>query len=142
MRPTPSVCLLAISVGLLFVISTPVLPEEPQKAQSSIKELQRKRLADLEKLCDVADRLYQKARVEYSQVHAAERELLAARLAYAETKEDRIKACDDAIKQARQGQGINQARKESARGTDLEVSQAQAFELEAQIARAKVETDE
>jgi hypothetical protein len=141
MRPMPSICLLLVSVVLLFVICNSGRPEEPPKAQPSVKELQQQRLAVLEKLCDVAERLYKNARVEYSEVHAAERELFAARLAYADTQADRMKACDEAIKQARQAQALNQARKDGARGTDLAVLRAQEFELEAQIARAKVETD-
>jgi outer membrane protein TolC len=141
MRPTPSICLVTISMGLLFVICNSGKPEEPQNSPASIKELQQKRLATLEKLCDAAEKLYQNARVEYSDVHAAQRELFAARLAYTDTRQDRIRACDEAIKQARQAQSLNQARKDGARGTDLSVLQAQAFEQEAQIARARVEVD-
>jgi hypothetical protein len=142
MRPTPSVCLVAISTSLLLVFCNSGTPEEPQKPQPSIKELQQKRLAVLEALCDGAERLYQNGRLEYSEVHAAERALFAARLAYADTPQDRLKACDDAIKRARHAQAINQARKEGARGTDVGVLQAKDFELEAQIARAKIETAE
>ena len=115
MRPTPSVCLVAISVGLLFVFCNPVLPEEPQKAQPSIKELQQKRLAVLEQVCDIAKEDLPKGRVTLAEAYAAQRDLLAARLKYADTQKDRIKACDEAIQDAGEWKNIAQAMRDGAR---------------------------
>jgi outer membrane protein TolC len=142
MRPTPSVCLVAISMGLLLMFCNSGRPEEPQKAQPNIKELEQKRMAILEQVRDFAKALYKNARIEYTDVLSAERELFAARLGNAATQQDRIKACDEAIRDARESQELAKAHKEGARGTHIPVLQAQVFELEAQIARAKAEASE
>lgn len=141
MRSSPkiSVCLAAIGVGLLLVLGNSGLSEEPEKVQFKLKQLQQQRLAILEQTRDVAKKLFETARVEFATVHKAERELLAARLEYAETKQDRIKACDQAIADAQFFQALNKARKEGARGTDIEVLSAKEFELQAHIERLKAE---
>ncbi|HEY4312788.1 MAG TPA: TolC family protein [Pirellulales bacterium] len=137
-----SICLAAISLGLLLVICNSGKPEEPGQAQPDIKKLEQQRLAILEEVCDVASKLYQNGRIEYTDVLSARRELLATRLEYAETKQDRIKACDEAIKYAGQIRDLAKARREGARGTQVEVLRVQDFELQAQIARAKAEAGE
>jgi outer membrane protein TolC len=144
MRPTPkiSVCLVAISVGLLLAFCNSARPESTDKAKADIKELQQKRLAVLQQASDGAKLLFKNARVEFAEVLPARRELFAARIEYADTREDRLKACDEAIEDARQMLEIVQARKAAARASAVSVWQAQAFELEAQIARAKAETSE
>jgi outer membrane protein TolC len=139
MRPTPkfSVCLMAISVGLLLVFCSSVWTAEAVKVDSPIKELQQKRLAILEQIADVAKQLFKNARIPYEATLAAQRDLLTARLDYAETHEDRIKVCDDAIAQATETQEIAEAMRKSARGSQLAVLSADAFLLEAQISREK-----
>ena len=52
-----------------------------------------------------AKRVFERSHVEYAIVHTAQRELFAASLDYADTDDDRIKACDLAIEDARRAQG-------------------------------------
>ena len=137
--------LLAISMSgmvLLFVFCNSVWTQETKKSSPRVKELQQQRLAVLEEICDGANRLYRNARIEFEDVHAAERELFVARITHAETQKDRINACDEAIKHATEWHQIAQARKESARGTQIPVLKSQAFMLEVQIARENAVTDE
>jgi outer membrane protein TolC len=131
--------MVAISVGVLFVCCNCVSSQEAEKINPNIKNLQEKRLEVLGLVCDVARKLYQNARIEYTDVLSADRELFAARLEYATTPEERIRACDAAIDNARQSQAIAKAHQDGARGTPVAVLRAQAFELEAQIAREKAE---
>ncbi|HEX4145010.1 MAG TPA: hypothetical protein VHY91_16005 [Pirellulales bacterium] len=137
MHPTPklSVCLVAIGMGLLLVFCNSVWPEEAEKAKPSVKELQQKRLAILEQVVAIEKNLFQNARVSYDAILAAERELLAARIQYAETQTERIKACDEAIQEALAMHELLQARQIAARGLAVAVLQAEAYVLEAQIMR-------
>ena len=77
-KSTLSVCLLATGVGLSFLLCSSGMSEEPAKAQPTVKELQKKRLAVLEQVCDVAKKLYQNARIEYTDVLSAERVVCCA----------------------------------------------------------------
>lgn len=129
---------IAICGGLMFVICKPVLTQETKKSTARIKELQQRRLATLEEICDVATKLYRSARIEFDSVYAVERELFLARFTYAETQKERIDACDEAIKHADEWRQIAQTRKEFARDTEITVAKSQAFTLEVQIAREKV----
>jgi hypothetical protein len=93
----------------------------------------------LEQIEDTAMNLFRSARVECDGVLSAERELLVARIDYAQTREEKIKACDEAIQKAVECQSLAEALKNSARGHQIDVLRAQAFELEARIAREKAE---
>jgi len=141
MRPFPkiSVSLATISLGVLLVLCNSAKSEEPQKEALTVKQLQQRRLALLEQICDIGMKLYQNGRIEYTDVLSARRELLTARLEYAETKQERIKACDEAIVFSSQMLALAKAHQEGARGTAVEVLRVQDFELQAQIARAKAE---
>jgi len=142
MRPTSkiSLCFLVSCVGLLFVFSNSVWTQEAKKANSRIKELQQQRLVVLEQVHDTAKQLFQNARIQFESVHGAAAELFAARLEYAETQEDRIKACDDAVKAATECYEVVLAQKQASRGSEFAVLKAKAFVLEVQIAREKAET--
>lgn len=147
MRPTPkiSVRLLAISiccVGLLFVFCSSVRTQETKKVSPRIKELQKQRLAILEEVCDTAKKLFANARTTFEDVHAAERTLLDARLAYAETRKDRIKACDEAIQNAIEWHRLMQARVQASQATRLEELKARASLLEIQIMRENAKIGE
>jgi len=140
-----SVCLLAVSVsglGLLFIFCNSVWPKEQEKASPRIKELQAKRLAVLEEIRDSAQQLFAASRVSYEDVHAAQLELLAARIAYADTQKERIKACDEAVQEAIGWQKFTQSKVESSQATRIDVLKADAFVLETQIAREKAEAGE
>lgn len=143
MRPKQSlsVCLVAFSAGLLLILCSPGRSEEPQAAEPTLKQLQEKRLDILLHGCEAVKRLYENGRVEYLSVYEAERELFVARLAYADSRQDRIKACDVAIENAQYLQKIAKAHMEGARGTQWESLRFRDFELQAQIERAKLEAD-
>ncbi len=139
MRPKQSlsVCLVAFSAGLLLILCSPGRSEEPQAAEPTLKQLQEKRLDILLHGCEAVKRLYENGRVEYLSVYEAERELFVARLAYADSRQDRIKACDVAIENAQYLQKIAKAHMEGARGTQWESLRFRDFELQAQIERAE-----
>jgi hypothetical protein len=147
MRPTPkiSVFLLVIGIGcmgLMFVFCNSVWTQEAKKANPGIKELQKQRLAVLEEIRDTAKKLFANARTTPEDVHSAERTLLEARVAYAETRKDRIKACDEAVQNANEWHQIVQGRVQASRASGLEELKARAFVLETQIARENAETGE
>jgi len=146
MRPTRkySVCLVTISVSCvaLLVFCNSVWPKETEKANARTKELQRNRLAVLEEIHDVAKQGFANARTSYEEVLAAKRDLIAARLEYADTQKDRIKACDEAVQEALELQQVVQAMVEASRASGLAKLKAQAYLLETQIMREKAETVE
>ena len=148
MRPTPklsnsklSVCLAAVGMGLVLVLCNSGRPEDAARAKPSIKELEQKRLEDLEQVHQVARNLFQNARIEYEKVLDSGRDLLAARLEYAQTQEDRVRACDAAIEDAEKSVELINARVAFARSNAAAALKAQAYLLEAQIARAKLDAD-
>ena len=68
-----------LSVMLVLAIwATAVADQKDAGKSAAIKELQAQRLAVLEKICDTAKHLFANARTTFEDVHAAERELLAA----------------------------------------------------------------
>jgi hypothetical protein len=117
-------------------------PRKTEKANARTKELQQKRLAVLEEIHDSAKRLFASARTSFDEVHAAAAVLLAARIEYAETQQDRIKACDEAIQEALGWQKVAQQMVQTGHATGVVELKAQAYLLEAQIAREKAETED
>lgn len=144
MSPTRkfSACLVAISMScvcLLFVFSSSVWPQEAKKANPRIKELQQKRLAVLEEIRDSAKKLFTQGVLSFEDVFETQREVLAARLEYADTRKERIKVCDEAIQEAAKWQELVKAQREAAQVTIVPVLKADAYLLEVQIAREKAE---
>ena len=126
-------------VGLLFVWSSSGWPQEAKKV-GRVKELQLQRVIVLEELRDGATSLFKHARISYDSVLLAERELLMARLAVAENQQNRIKACDQTIKDAETFIQLANTIRDAARGTTIPVLAAKGFLLEAQIEREKAAT--
>ena len=126
------------SICLLFVFSDSVWTQQAKKTNSRIKELQEERLVVLENLHEGAKKLFQSARIQYAEVLTTQRDLFEARVAYAEKQEDRIKACDEALKNAIQTLDVTKAQQQVAQGTHLAVLKAQAYMLEIQIMREKL----
>ncbi|HEY1599133.1 MAG TPA: hypothetical protein VGG64_05995 [Pirellulales bacterium] len=135
-------CLWQVSSGQQ-IPGTKAAPEPRAEApqQATVKELEQKRLALLEQVCTSVNKHFENGRTEYVEVLVAQHELLAARLEYAETQQDRIKVCDQAIENARLIVEQSEQRRMSAKGTAIEVLRAQEFLLQAQIARAKAEAE-
>ncbi len=143
MRPTLKAfgCLLAIGAGLFVASVRPVWPEEAAKAAPGLKELQQKRLAVLESVRDSAQVMFSHGRAGYDDVHTASIELFEARLAYSETREERTRACDEALKEAVAWQEIAQTNLERALSTRIPVLRAEAYVLRIQIERKNVEAE-
>jgi hypothetical protein len=129
-------------LGLLFVFCNSVWSEDEEKATPRVKELQQRRLEVLEAAHDSAKQLYANARVSYEEVHTVSAELLAARLAYAETQKERIDACDQAVQEATQWVDRAAAMVQSNRTSRLTVLKAQAYLLETQIMRENLGASE
>jgi hypothetical protein len=137
-----SVCLVVTCAGLLFVFSNSVWPQETKKPNPRIKELQQKRLAVLEQVHNVAQQSFMSARSSFENVYAAKAELLAARRDYADTKEERIKACDEAVQEALNFHKVTQKQVEAGGAPRITELKAQAFVFETQLVREKVEAAE
>jgi hypothetical protein len=135
-----SISLVTISVsclGLLLVFCNSGLPQEAKQANARIQELQQKRLKVLEKVCEEAQERYTVARTSFEEVLAANAALSTARIEYANTREDRLKACDEAIKNALEMQDVTAARVKAAHGSRVDQLKADAYVLELQIRREK-----
>lgn len=135
--------LFAISLtcaGLLLALSDSAWTQEAKKANAQVKELQKQRLALLEHARDIATALFRNARLSHEEFLTAEREFLAAQIEYAETRDDRIKACDAAIEAATKCVTILESRKENVQTTELAVIKAKAYLLETKILRQKLES--
>jgi len=137
--PVSAMALSICCAGLLVVFGNPVGSQEAKKVNARIKELQMKRLTVLEQRMEVASHLFTSARISYEEVHSASTDLLTARLDYAQTRDERLKICDQAIKKASEWKEVAQQRKESAQGTMVSVLKAEADILELQIMREKLE---
>jgi hypothetical protein len=127
-------------LGLVFVLCNSVWPQE-KKAIPRIKELQKKRLAVLGEAHDAAKKGYSIARASYEDVHATRVALLDARRDYADTKKERIKACDEAVQEAVNWHEFTKADMAAGHGSRVTELQAQAYVLESQIALEKAEAD-
>lgn len=142
MRSTrTSVCLVAIGAtcaALLFGTSSSVWSLETKKASPRIKELQMKRLAALEQVYEIASQIYKNGRASYEDVHSAEVALLAARLEAAETQEERVKVCDEAVAGAVKWHAFAQELVKSAQASRITELKAEAYVLETQIMREKI----
>jgi|GEM_PF-2704342 outer membrane protein TolC len=147
MRPSSKITLrrfaIGIScVGLLFVFCNSLWTQETKIANPNVKELQKQRLAVLVEIRDAAKKIYETGHTDLQVVLTADRALLDARVAYAEARKDRIKACDEAIQNAIEFHQSALTRKRAARATQLEVLKAQDSLLEAQIMRENAATGE
>lgn len=126
-------------VGLLMALSNSAWTQEAKKANAHLKELQQQRLAVLEQARETATALFRNARASYEESLETERDYLAARLEYAATRAERIKACDQAIDGANNFVAIVQQQNANARNTHLAVLKSQAYLLETKIRRAKLD---
>src|SRR5882672_7762656 len=102
MRRTPKslACLVGVTgclVSLFLAFCNPVVSNETEEKSTKIKELEQKRLAVLEKIYDLAKQGVMNGLISHDQLRAAKSELLSARLDYADTKQERIKICDEGV---------------------------------------------
>lgn len=132
----------ACSVGLVFAFDSSVMPDETAKTNPRLKELQQKRLAVLEKIHGLAKKGFADGFSSAEDVHTTKVELLTARFEYADTRPDRIKACDDAVQEAVDWHNVVQQAVKAKTLSQFDELKAQSYLLEAQIARAKAEVDD
>ncbi|HTU26563.1 MAG TPA: M56 family metallopeptidase, partial [Pirellulales bacterium] len=106
--------------------------QEPDPSAASKQQ----RLAVLEQIYKVEKQLYSSARVSYAAFHAAQLELFTARREYAQTPQDRVKACEEALEDARESLAIAEQHRKAGHGTALAEMGAEAYLLETQLAVA------
>src|ERR1700737_793079 len=129
--------LTACSLCLLFVFSNQVLPEETAKKSPRIKELEQKRLEVLEKIHELARKAFGDGVITHEQLRVTKNDLLSAKHDYAETREERIKICDDAVQEAKDWQKIVQEGVKANVFSRLSEPKAQSVLFEAKISRAE-----
>jgi hypothetical protein len=127
------VCLLS----LLLTCCNLVTADEMAEPSDKIKELKEKRLAVLVKIFDTLEEKQRSGLVlHFDAVHKAKVDVLAARLDLAETNEDRIKVCEEAVKEANEWEAILKEQ-EGAFASPIDRLKAQAAGLECRIALEK-----
>ena len=142
---TPALILLAAAVIPPVASANPgdgVKPPAGGHAEAptrKVQELQKERVATLEKLVDVASANFRNARGSYEDVLKAQLQLLQARLDAAEKAADRIALYKQAIDSLKKSEELARTRVESGRGTEAAVLgiKAQRLEVEIQLERAK-----
>lgn len=132
-------CLLTVCAGLYVAGGAPVWPEEAEGVHPRVKELRQKRLVVLESIRESCQVLFQHGKLSFDEVHNASVDLFSARLEYAESRGERIRICDEAIKEAITAQEIAQARFERAETSRVSVLKAEAYVLKTQIDRQNAE---
>jgi outer membrane protein TolC len=147
MRRTPKslACLLGVAgcfAGLFLAFCNPAVSNDTEEKSTKVKELEQKRLAVLEKIHDLARKGVMEGLISHEQLRAAKSELLSARLDYADSKQERIKICDEGVKDATEWQKTVQAGVQAKVFSRMDELRAEADLLEAQIARANAENDE
>jgi hypothetical protein len=106
-----------------------------------IKELQKQRVVLLEEAHEIVNERFRHALEAFELVIIVEKDLLAARLAIAENREERVKACDAAIDNAKAILEIQEAFFNSKRIQKAGVLVAKSLVLEAEIERVKAEVE-
>jgi outer membrane protein TolC len=137
MRRTPKslACLVGVAACLasLFLVSSNPVASKETETSSKVKELQKKRFAVLQSIYDLTKKGFDDGVIAYEQVRTAKSDLLSAKLDYAETKKDRIKACDEAVADAKEWQKIVQVAVKGNALSRFDELKAESDLLEAQI---------
>src|SRR4029077_8761722 len=102
---------------------------------TKVKELQKKRLAVLQAIYDLAKTGYDSGVMPYERFRAAKSDLLSARLDYADTKKERLQICDEAVADAKAWQKIVQEAVKALAFDRIEELKGESDLLEAQITR-------
>jgi len=103
-----------------------------------VKQLQDERVAALKDLTQVTDRLYRTARAEAGSAYEARLMLLTAELDLAQNNAERMKLYENFVGVMKEYEEYAIARKQGAKGTEIDVLKAKAARLEAEIALEKV----
>jgi hypothetical protein len=129
-------------LSLLLTVASSVTADDKAEPSDKIKELKEKRLAVLVK---IVDSLEQKQRggmlLPFDAVHKAKVDVLAARFDLAETKEDRIKVCEEAVKEAADWEASLKNLVEGGFASPVDLLKAQAGGLECRIALEKAKAE-
>lgn len=137
--------LIVMAAALLMAAASP--PEKggsPRKDQQEasarkVKELQKERIATLEKLVDQLTKLARAGRVEFAEAMEARRRLLQAELDAAEKGADRISLYKKALDSLAKYEQLANVRWQAGRATETTVLKIKArrLEVEIQLERAK-----
>lgn len=143
--PFSVACLLGFTgcfLGVLLIFCNPVVSDEKDARNSKIQELGLKRVAVLEKIHDLAKKGFLDGLISHEQLRAAKADLLSAKLDYAETRQERIKICDEAVKDARDWQKIVKEGAAAMVFSRLDELKAESDLLQAQITREQTDHDD
>jgi hypothetical protein len=123
-------------------ILQPVVSDEKDARNSKIQELGLKRVAVLGQIHELAKKGYLDGLISHEQLRAAKANLLSAKLDYAETRQERIKICDEAVKDARDWQKMVQDGAAARVFSRLDVLKAESDLLQSQITREQTDHDD
>jgi outer membrane protein TolC len=129
MNRLPSACGLSVLVVIATLAAQPSIAASPSPA-AEIKELQQKRIANLDKAFKITALQYRVGTTYFSSVSTVERELLDARLDAAETPFQRMTALEESQKSADELLKNADARFTAARTSELDVDLGKALVLE------------
>jgi len=140
--PTLAVLAAALSAAPAGALdkANPSATERVEESANKVKELQKERIATLEKLVKIATAQYQRGRVSsYEAVVEAMMQLLKAELEAAEKESDRIALYEMTVDALKQLEQLAQARVAAGRATSIERLgiKARRLEVEIQLERAK-----
>jgi len=108
--------------------------EKQDASASRIQELQTARLATLRNIAESTNALFRHGRIDFYRVHAAHQALLKAELELAENDSIRLKLYEKLVDAMKEYEQFAVARKERAQGTEVDILEARAIRLEAEIA--------
>lgn len=119
--------------------ANPSAAERAEDSAKKVKELQKERIATLEKLVGFTVNLYQQGRGSYESVVEASMQLLNAKVDAAEKEADRIALYQQAVDLLKQVEKLAQVRVTAGRATTVETLgiKARRLEVEIQLERAK-----
>jgi len=129
-------------VSLFLVFCNPVVSNETEGKSTKVKELEQKRLAVLAKVHDLTKKGFIDGLIAYEQLRTAKNDLLSAKYDYADTRQDRIKISDEAVKDAIEWQKIVQEGAKANAFSRIDALKAESDLLQAQITREKADNDE
>ena len=127
--------------GLCLAFNNPVVSKETETS-SKVKDLQKERLAVLQSIYDLTKKGFNDGVVSYEQLRTSKSDLLSARVDYADAKTDKIKACDEAVEDAKNWQKIVQDGVKSNVFSRFDDLKTQSDLLDAQITRENADDDE
>ena len=118
---------------VLLVATLLVAQDKPDDPAKTVKELQKERIATLEKVVAISTKLAQTGRVEIGEALEARMGLLKAEVELAEKESDRITIYQNALAELTALLKLAQTQFEAGRATELAIHKVKARFLEVKI---------